>query len=156
MATKKKNTDDEQAHGAGADDGEGVDFFDTECARYGEVVGRSVEEAFDRYGFTLYHSLPPARQVEIAERAGILRDDAVDHFNLGGVAVEKGDFAGAVKHYKTALDKDGAFADAAFNQALCFEKLGKTAEAKSAWNRYLEHGYNDDDRRAVEAHLKDL
>jgi len=154
-----RNFDDENVDNDGFDAGNGdeqEDFYDSEVNRYVATVDRDMGEAFQRYGFTLYHSLPAAKQVQLAEKLGFLSNDAVDHYNLAGVAIANEDWAKATKLLQKSLELDGTFADAAYNLALCHEKQGKKAEAINLWSRFQELTQNDDERRAVEAHLAEL
>ena len=158
MASKKRGAGDyDEDFKVGGESGDdGTDFFDVEVARYAATVDRDLGEAFQRYGFTLFHSLSGERQVELSEKLGLLRNDAVDSYNLGGAAAVREDYAGAAKHYQKALELDGTLADAAHNLALSLERLGRKPEAINAWSRFMELAHLDDDRRAVEAHLAEL
>ncbi len=156
---KRRSSDDAQAtqeQGVEIESGEELDLYQTEVSRYLSTVERGLEEAFQRYGFSLFHSLPGSKQVELSEKLGLLRHDAVDLYNLGGLALERQDYEGAAKLYQKALDLDGTQADAAYNLALCMERLERKSEAENAWSRFLEHTQSDDDRRDVEAHLAEL
>jgi hypothetical protein len=89
MAARKRNgEDDAQDFDAGAEGEENTeDFYVSEVTRYEATVDRDLDEAFKRYGFTLYHSLPPVKQVQLAKKLGFMGNDAVDHFNLAGVEI---------------------------------------------------------------------
>ncbi len=157
MAARKHNDDNmDDSFDAGNGDEQGEDFYDNEVNRYVATVDRDLSEAFQRYGFTLYHSLPPAKQVQLAEKLGFLSNDAVDQYNLAGVAIAEEDWAKATKLLQKALELDGTFAEAAYNLAMCHEKQGKKSDAINLWSRFQELTQNDDDRRAVEAHLAEL
>lgn len=156
MAARKLNDEMDEGFDGGADDEQGEDFYDSEVTRYVATVERDLGEAFQRYGFTLYHSLPPTKQVQLAEKLGFLVNDAVDHYNLAGVAIAEEDWAKATKLLQKALELDGTFAEAAYNLALCHEKQGKKSEAINLWSRFQELTQNEDDRKAVEAHLTEL
>ena len=136
--------------------GETEDFYETEVARYQDVLNADLKQAFRRYGFTLYHSLPAARMIELAGQIGFQPKDAIDHYNVAGAAIEREDFASATKHLKKALDLDPELADAVHNLALCLEKTGHKAEATRQWQRYLELAEGDEDKEAVQAHLAEL
>jgi tetratricopeptide (TPR) repeat protein len=160
MAAKKRN-DDENTDGHGAEfDGEGdessEDFYQSEVSRYEATVDRDLDEAFKRYGFTLYHSLPPVKQVQLAKKLGFMVNDAVDHFNLAGVEIASEHWTEAAKLLQKALELDGTFADAAYNLALVYEKLDRKSDAINLWSRFQELAQGDDDRKSVDAHLAEL
>lgn len=158
MAAKKRNADQVQSAPEVTETGsaEEQDLYQTEVSRYMDTLDRGLDEAFERYGFTLFHSLPPARQVELSEKLGLLRHDAIDHYNLGGLAVEREDFETAIQHFQKALELDGTLADAAYNLALALERLDRKSDAINAWSRFLELAQSDDERRDVETHLAEL
>ncbi|MBX7244314.1 MAG: tetratricopeptide repeat protein [Candidatus Sumerlaeaceae bacterium] len=132
------------------------DLYGAELERYQAILDRSLDEALSRYGFTLHHSLPPVRQVELMQQLGFKPKDAVDHYNLAGAAIAKEDFKGAVSQLQKALSLDGTFADAVYNLALCHEKLGKKQDAVQMWNRYIELTEGDEEKATVKAHLAEL
>lgn len=157
MAAKKRSNDPNM-------DGQDVDFngedrqdfYESEVDRYVETVERDLGEAFQRYGFTLYHSLPPVKQVQLAEKLGFLGTDAIAQFNLAGVAISEEDWNKAASHLQKALEMDGTFADAAYNLAIVYEKLDRKQDAINLWSRFQELSTVEDERRAVESHLAEL
>jgi hypothetical protein len=76
----------------------------------------------------------------------------VRHRQLGDAA----DVARALASANRALEVDARLAEAHFNRALAFERLGQGADARAAWQRYLEidgeSGWADEAR----ARLRDL
>jgi tetratricopeptide (TPR) repeat protein len=150
------NPEAEGSESAADGAGETEDFYEAEVARYQDVLNADLKLAFRRYGFTLYHSLPPARMIELAGQIGFQPKDAIDHYNVAGAAIEREDFATASKNLKKAVDLDPDFADAVHNLALCMEKTGHKAEAGKQWQRYLELVTSDEDKETVQAHLAEL
>src|SRR5687768_1207826 len=138
MAAKKRNgEDDGQDFDAGAEGEESSeDFYLAEVTRYEATVDRDLDEAFKRYGFTLYHSLPPVKQVQLAKKLGFMGTDAVDHFNLAGVEIAGERWDAAAKLLQKSLELDGTFADAAYNLALVYEKLDRKNDAINLWSRF--------------------
>lgn len=66
------------------------------------------------------------------------------HSPLGYIRLSKGDFAGALAHYSTALATVPKDRDARINSAIALEGLGKTAEAVEAYRYYLSMpGHNN-------------
>lgn len=133
----------------------GQDFYDHEVERYLSALESDRGEAMKRYGFTLFHSLPFERQVELARELGIEPRDAVDYFNLASVSIQKEQYSEAVKLLQQALKADGQFSDAAYNLALCHERLGNKSEATKQWNRFLDLTQDDAARQQVQVHLSE-
>lgn len=157
MAANRLNDDaQDSANGAGNDNHEAVDFFETEISRYAASLEADPEDAYQRYGFTLYHSLPPAHMVVESRKLGFFRDDAVDSYNLAGLEIGSENYEAAAALLEKALKMDDTLADATYNLALCYEKLGRKAEAIKLWNRFKELADEDEDLQSVEAHLAEI
>lgn len=131
----------------------GEQLLADEVERYTQVLNADLNEAFRRYGYTLLHSLAPSDQVRLRQKLGMATDDAIDLFNLAGLEIEAENYAGAVKLLEKAAGKTPTLADAYFNLALCFEKLGKDDSAKKAWNTFLEIAESEEDKAAVREYL---
>ncbi|MCX7017929.1 MAG: tetratricopeptide repeat protein [bacterium] len=151
------NAADETAllHGSGRsmDD---MDLYQREIERFHLCLDDNMEEAFQRYGFSLFHSLPPLKQIEIAKKIGIASATPLDYYNLGCLDVSREDYKAAVSHFKKALALDPGCADATYNLALCQEKLNHKSEAAELWTRYRELAEDEEDKTAVQAHLAEL
>jgi tetratricopeptide (TPR) repeat protein len=77
--------------------------------------------------------------LEIAE--GEVGAGAEVHNDLGVAYLESGDekrFQKAAREFQDALKSNKAFAPAAFNLAMLYERTGETAQAELQWNRYLK------------------
>lgn len=131
-------------------------FFDLELARYEAVLERSLDEALERYGFTLFHSLPGLKQVELHQKLGFPVRDAIDQFNLAALAISREDYKGAVQLLEKAIKEEPTMGDAYYNLALCCEKLDRRNEAIKNWEEALLHVESDEDRQAIQAHLDEL
>ena len=81
------------------------------------------------------------------DRAGVLIERAAptaDRENDRGVLLlARGDAPEALASFDRALELDGGHAAARFNRALALEALGRKAEARTAWERYLEVAAGD-------------
>jgi tetratricopeptide (TPR) repeat protein len=146
-------SDEMEGNGGSSEPG---DFYAAEVAKYEAIVDDNLDASFKRYGFTLYHSLPGLKQIEIAQKLGFQKRDAVDYYNLASLDISRDEYGAAVKNLQKALELDGSMADAAFNLALCYEKLNKKQDALNQWSRYIELSDNTDERAEVETHLAEL
>jgi tetratricopeptide (TPR) repeat protein len=147
---------DQGIAGAQGDQAEEVDYYDQEIAQYAIAVDEDLEQSLKRYGFTLYHSLPALKQVELREPLGMGPRDAIDQYNLACVAIAKEDYQEAAKLLQATLKADDKFADAVYNLALCYERLERKSDALKQWNRFLELADSEENRREVETHLAEL
>ena len=135
---------------------EEVDPYDAELRRFEATLDSDQNEALERYGFTLFHSLPPLKQVELGQKLGFPCESPLDHYNLGCVAADNGDMKGALAQFKKALALDESYMDAVYNLALAHEKLGHKADATELWKRFLESADCEEDKELVRAHLAEL
>lgn len=145
-----------QEHGAAAATAEPADFYDAEVARFEAFLDRDPNEAFHRYGLTLIHSLPPQKQVELAQKMGFIPKTALDYYNLACLAIERQDVTAALGLLQQALKLDNEMEDAIYNLALCHERLGNKSEALNQWKKYLEIAEDEDSKEQVQAHLAEL
>jgi len=132
------------------------DFFDTELASFRALLHEDMDAALERYGFAFYFSLPEIDQVRIRKALGIPADNAIGLYNLAGAAIEDENWTEAVTLLNQALTLDPKFADAAYNLALCYEKLGQKGEAKKAWEQYLALCSDPAVKEQINAHIAEL
>ena len=158
----EKDFTEEQSEVAGdvtADTATGVeeiDPYDAELRRFEATLDSDQNEALDRYGLTLFHSLPPLKQVELGQKLGFPCDSALDHYNLGCLAASNDDMKAALAQFKKAVALDETYTDALYNLALTQEKLGHKAEAVELWKRFMEGADSEEDKELVKAHLAEL
>jgi len=156
MAATKMNDDLQETTSAFEESHEPGDFFENEITKYSANLEADPEDAYRRYGFTLYHSLPAAHMVVESRKLGFYRDDAVDQYNLAGLEIGSENYEAAKDLLEKALKMDDTLADAAHNLALCYEKLDRKSDAVKMWNRFKELADEEEDLAPVEAHLAEL
>lgn len=132
---------------------EPTDFFEAEISRYSANLEADPEDTYKRYGFTLYHSLPPAQMLFESQKLGFFRGDAIDTFNLAGIELDKENFEGALKLLEKSIKMDDTQADTYYNMALCLERLDRHADAAKNWGKYLELAEDEEEIEAVQAYL---
>lgn len=150
------NVNDDSPDNLSQDIHEPVDFFESEISRYASNLEADSDDAYRRYGFTLYHSLPPAHMVVESRKLGFYRDDAVDLYNLAGLEASNENYEAAAELLEKALSQDDSLADAAYNLALCYEKLDRKSEALKMWDKYKANADEEEDLAPVEAHIAEL
>jgi tetratricopeptide (TPR) repeat protein len=159
MAAKKR-TDEHENIQEGAEDGtfdaaaEPEDFYEAEVLRYTETLKSNQAEAFERYGFTLYHSLAPRDQINLSQDLGFFRNDAVDQYNLAGLEISEENYEKAATLLEKALGMDDSLGEATCNLALCYEKLDRKDEAAKLWAKYREMCTDcQEELDAIDSHL---
>jgi tetratricopeptide (TPR) repeat protein len=95
------------------------------------------------------------REAETLYRAAVAIDERQPeaHYNLGYVMLERGDALAASEHFGKAIARDARFADAHFNLAMAFEQMGRGAEARTNWKKYLDLEPNGTWADIARAHL---
>lgn len=139
MASNKQGEEElEESQENSSEALEPTDFFEAEISRYSANLEADPEDTYQRYGFTLYHSLPPAQMVLESKKLGFFRGDAIDTYNLAGIEIGKENFPGAVELLDKSIKMDDSHADSYYNLALCLEQLDRKADALKNWKKYLE------------------
>jgi tetratricopeptide (TPR) repeat protein len=133
------------------------EFYDVELEKARQAFTEDIDRSLVRYGFTLFHSLPPELQTRILKHLNITRtDSARDQYNLGCLLAMEGDFQGATAAFAAAVRLDAEFLEASYNLALALERSGETAAAKEQWNQYASLVQNDAEREQILAHIGTL
>jgi tetratricopeptide (TPR) repeat protein len=91
----------------------------------------------------------------LATDSGDARDRAREAFAQGQTLYLAGDFAGALAAFQQAESASPTPA-AVYNIARCRERLGETAEAVAAYERYLAQAPDSPDHDAVAGHVAEL
>jgi tetratricopeptide (TPR) repeat protein len=134
----------------------GLALLDTAMERFRLNLSKDMDEAQQRFGFTLYHSLSPKEKVKHLEALGFEARDGIDQYNLGCVAALQGNFEAAIGHFEKAVADQPDLFQAVHNLALSLERAGQTPEAKRHWGRALELASDETERREIEAHIAAL
>ena len=133
---------------------ERADQIVTHEARYGETWG-SISSDFYGDGeraeaLALYNGSDPltppepGASVRIPLSKGDVRTlrsrlDAVEIYNEGLDLAAGGDYAGAVERFRSSLERDPGFADASFNLAVTYRKLGLHNRAATVLENLVTH-----------------
>ncbi|KPL09845.1 hypothetical protein AMJ85_05950 [candidate division BRC1 bacterium SM23_51] len=119
-------------------EGRKQDLYTRHVEGFVKAAEDNLDQALERYGFTVWHSLPPKEAAILKERLGVSPLEAPDLYNRGtGYALE-GKWAEAKADLRAAMEKDPDYAPAAFNLALCLEKTERFDQAREAYESYLE------------------
>lgn len=96
------------------------------------------DKAYAQHGFAFFNSVEPEIRVREMARLGMLRGDAIDHYNLGTLAAIDGDLDGARAKLEKALEMDPNLFDAAYQLAAVFEQQGDLTRARQMAQRALD------------------
>jgi tetratricopeptide (TPR) repeat protein len=132
------------------------DLYQEEIDRFQSALEEDTSKALERFGFSLFHSLPGMKQIELAQKLNIDPRTGLDFYNLASLHIEHQEYDKAAKQLKKALELKPEFPEATYNLALCYENMGKKKDAIELWRNYLELEEVPEDREAVEAHLAEL
>lgn len=135
---------------------ESIDFYQGEIERYQETIDRDLDESFLRYGFSLYHSLPPEKLVVLNQKLGFFKGDAIDKYNLAGLEILEENYAKAAEILEESLKEEPELADAIYNLALCYEKMDRKNDALPLWQQYQELIEDEEEQDAIENHIAEI
>jgi len=114
------------------------DLYSRHLTSFVEAAEQNFNKALDRFGFTVWHSLPPKDAAVLKERLGVQPLGAADLYNRGTAYAMEGKGAEAEADLRAALKTDPDYAPAAFNLGVCLEKAGRMDEAREAYRHYLK------------------
>ncbi|MCX8035795.1 MAG: tetratricopeptide repeat protein [Candidatus Sumerlaeia bacterium] len=113
------------------------DLYSRHVQSFVNLAEKDFSKALEQFGFSVWHSLSPKDAAVCREKAG-LKLEYFDYYNRGTAAAMENKWAEAVADLRAALKADPDFAPAAYNLALCLEKLERFDEAREAWRNYLK------------------
>jgi tetratricopeptide (TPR) repeat protein len=125
-----------------------------------DLNGGVYPDAFYQMGSILLET--PARAAEAAEafRKAIEQNKGRDpeaYYLLGVALVRQKDFGGAESAFREAINQRGGdFAFAHYNLGLLYQQTGRTAEAITEFETYLQQAPRDENRFRAENTLRDL
>jgi tetratricopeptide (TPR) repeat protein len=114
------------------------DLYKFELQRYRTALKRNLDQAYKRYGFTLFQSLEPMERILWLHEIGFVPVDEIDFYNLGTVAVAQENYQQAKEWFKKALKVRPDMPEATFNLALCYERLANVQKAIELWQEYVK------------------
>lgn len=100
-------------------------------------------------------AVAPSVALAVPPRAGGSHTEWQQHFDAGRQAFESGRFDEAAASFARARETGGP-ASLLFNQGLSLDRLGRGAEAATAYRRYLEQSDTAPNRADVEARIAEL
>ena len=128
-------------------------FLDNQLGMLRQCLAKEGVSAYQRWGLALFHNLNDEEAQAQREEMGIRFGDALDEYNSGCLLAAREDYAGAIEAFVRALAMDPMLDDAAYNQALALELLGRTAESRKAWQQYLEERASVEETSEIKQHL---
>ncbi|MGC8841529.1 MAG: tetratricopeptide repeat protein [Candidatus Sumerlaeaceae bacterium] len=132
------------------------DLYDEHLRQFRSLLRENTDEALEVYGFAFYFSLPDSERMRVKKQLGFSEATAVDLYNFAAIAIEDGSWQEAIEHLQKALEIDPKFQDAAYNLALCYERLGQKADAHKAWEQYIALCTDPTEKERITAHVAEL
>lgn len=154
--TENSTLPQEETPGADSLASDGQQLFDTELNAFREAINENHEAGLKRFGFALFHSLPPADRIALMEKLGLCGETALDFYNLGTARALAGDHEMAAQLLEKAVQTDADLAEARFNLALTLRQLGRNDEARAQMKEFSQITDSPTDREAAESFLAEL
>lgn len=141
-----------------------VDLYTTEIQRFQDVVKENELYAFERYGWTVFYSLPPEQIHEMKTRFGWKPATALDHYNTGAILCRSGKVAQGFRHLEQALEMGLDIPELYYNLALAYERRDDKRKAKAHFRKFIDVAEKQDPIKRslresldeVRGHLRDL
>lgn len=117
---------------------ESIDMYEYEIARFQELLQTDRTYAYQRYGCTLFYSLPPEQVFQIKQELGLNAKDALNHYNAGTAACLNGDTKTGMKEFEKAQQKGCDRPELFFNMAVIYEEQENNKLAKEYYQKYVD------------------
>ncbi len=134
----------------------GMALYLKELNNYIELMKKDPQKAYNIYGFTLINSINPVDRAYYKIKYGFEPHDAVDYYNRGVYMLLENKYKEALKYFKEAIKLNDRFAEALYNIAWIYEKLGDYKNAADYWEEYLDFVEDDDEAEELEEHIEML
>ncbi len=115
-----------------------VDLYSTEIERYQTILKENQQYAFDRYGWTIFYSLPPEQIHEMKTELGWKPESALDHYNVGALLCRSGKVAQGLKHLEKAQEMGLDIPQLHYNLGLAYENRDDKRKAKNQFRKFVE------------------
>ncbi len=131
------------------------DLYTQHLETFRQLLAAEPEVAIEAYGFAFYFSLPDIDRLRIRKKIESPKT-AADFYNYAAVAIQDGQWNEAIQLLNDALKLDANFADAVYNLALCYEKIGDKPSACKAWEKFLSITNDSTLKEQVTAHVAEM
>lgn len=141
-----------------------VDLYEYEIGRFQDLLKENQNYAFNRYGLTLFYSLPTEQTFQMLADMGWKGKDPLDYYNLGAIDCQEGRLKEAMKNFEKAESMGCDQPELFYNIAAIHEENGDITRAKEYYQKYVdsvekyEHIPKDleEELDEVREHLKSL
>jgi tetratricopeptide (TPR) repeat protein len=113
-------------------------LLENQVNEFRELLKEDEQRAYHRYGVTLLHSLDEETYFREMSRFGWEPQTALDFYNQGVLATNRGTHEEALSLYEEALKRDERLACAYYNLAFTCEALEQKDQQAEALERYLD------------------
>ncbi len=111
--------------------------YETEIKRFSELLKTNRQYAFDRYGWTFFHSIPAEERHQLRHELGWNDKTALDFYNSGAMSCR----AGKVKDGLALMEKAESMGldipEMWYNLGLAYDQEGDMAKARSYYEKFV-------------------
>jgi tetratricopeptide (TPR) repeat protein len=115
-----------------------ADLYTTEVKRFQDLLKENQAYAFERYGWTMFYSIPPERIHEMKAQFGWKPVTPLDHYNAGSILCRVGKIAQGLKHLEQAHEMGLDIPELCYNLALAYEKREDKRRAKAYFRKFID------------------
>ncbi|MBI1390390.1 MAG: hypothetical protein GC154_18285 [bacterium] len=117
---------------------EKVDLYEFEIGRFQDLLKENPEYAYQRYGLSVFYSLPPEQTFTLRKGMGWKSKDALDFYNEGAVEALEGRLKEAMKMFEKAESMGCEQPELFYNIAAVHQEEGRAKEAKAYLQKYID------------------
>lgn len=116
----------------------GPSFYEVEVERFLELVKTNRRYAFERYGWSFFHSLPPDEKHILRQELGWEDTTGLDFYNTGTLACRSGKLDEGLPLLEKAEQMGLDIPELWFNLGLAYDMSGNPAQAKNHWETFID------------------
>ncbi len=140
------------------------DLYSSEVKRFQQLVTENLSYALERYGWTMFYSLPPEQIHDLKTQLGWKPKTPLDHYNTGSMLCRSGKVAQGLKYLEQALEMGLDIPELYYNLGLAYERREDKRRAKANYRKFIEAAESQDHIKPslresldeVRAHLEEL
>ncbi len=127
-------------------------MYEFEIGRFQDLLKENQAYAFQRYGLSLFYSLPTEETFRLMSEFGFKNKEPLDYYNLGTVECQEGKLKEAMKHFEKAESMGCDQPELFFNIAVLYEEKEDMKKAKEYYQKYVDaiEKYDDIPKRMQE------
>lgn len=115
-----------------------MNLYEYEIGRFQELIHQDRGYALQRYGWTLFYSLPPEEIYRLKNEFGWKGEEALDCYNRGVMICDEGKYSEALKLFEKAETMKCVIPELFYNMAYIYELNENKDKAREYYQKYID------------------